>query len=72
MENEILDLIQKYIDFKINLDSHVKLIGINSLKMMMIKWDIERTYDVEITYEDLVSVDTIRDFVKIVEKYKRN
>ena len=40
--------------------------------MMMIKWDIERTYDVEITYEDLVSVDTIRDFVKIVEKYKRN
>ena len=72
MENEILDLIQKYIDFKINLDSHVKLIGINSLKMMMIKWDIERTYDVEITYEDLASVDTIRDFVKIVEKYKRN
>ena len=72
MENEILDLIQKYIDFKINLDSHVKLIGINSLKMMMIKWDIERTYDIEITYEDLVSVDTIRDFVKIVEKYKRN
>ncbi len=72
MENEILALIQKYIDFKINLDSHVKLIGINSLKMMMIKWDIERTYDVEIAYEDLVSVDTIRDFVKIVEKYKRN
>ena len=72
MENEILALIQKYIDFKVNLDSHVKLIGINSLKMMMIKWDIERTYDVEITYEDLVSVDTIRDFVKIVEKYKRN
>ena len=72
MENEILALIQKYIDFKVNLDSHVKLIGINSLKMMMIKWDIERTYDLEITYEDLVSVDTIRDFVKIVEKYKRN
>ena len=70
MENEILALIQKYRDFKVNLDSHVKLIGINSLKMMMIKWDIERTYDIDITYEDLISIDTIRDFVKIVEKYK--
>ena len=72
MEKDILKLIQKYVEFDINLDSNIILLGVNSLKMMMIKWDIERKYNIEITYDDLLKLRTVKDFVELVKRYKES
>lgn len=72
MEKDILKIIQKYVEFDINLDSNIILLGVNSLKMMMIKWDIERKYNIEITYDDLLKLRTVKDFVELVKKYKES
>ena len=72
MEKDILKLIQKYVEFDINLDSNIILLGVNSLKMMMIKWDIERKYNIEITYDDLAKLRTVKDFVELVKRYKES
>ena len=72
MEKDILKIIQKYVEFDINLDSNIILLGVNSLKMMMIKWDIERKYNIEITYDDLLKLRTVKDFVELVKKDKES
>ena len=72
MEKDILKIIQKYVEFDINLDSNIILLGVNSLKMMMIKWDIERKYNIEITYDDFAKLRTVKDFVELVKKYKES
>ena len=72
MEKDILKLIQKYVEFDINLDSNIILLGVNSLKMMMIKWDIERKYNIEITYDDLAKLRIVKDFVELVKRYKES
>lgn len=72
MEKDILKLIQKYVEFDINLDSNIILLGVNSLKMMMIKWDIERKYNIEITYDDFAKLRTVKDFVELVKRYKES
>ena len=70
MEKEVLRIIQKYFDFNIDLDSDIVLLGANSLKMMMIKWEIERKFGVEITYEDFIEIKTVNDFIKTLRKYR--
>lgn len=72
MEKDILKIIQKYVEFDINLDSNIILLGVNSLKMMMIKWDIERKYNIEITYDDFAKLRTVKDFVELVKRYKES
>lgn len=72
MEKDVLKIIQKYVEFDINLDSNIILLGVNSLKMMMIKWDIERKYNIEITYDDLLKLRTVKDFVELVKRYKES
>ena len=72
MEKDVLKIIQKYVEFDINLDSNNILLGVNSLKMMMIKWDIERKYNIEITYDDLLKLRTVKDFVELVKRYKES
>lgn len=72
MERDILKIIQKYVEFDINLDSNIILLGVNSLKMMMIKWDIERKYNIEITYDDFAKLRTVKDFVELVKRYKES
>ncbi len=70
MESEIIALLSKYIEDEIDLESSFYSLGINSLKVLMIKIEIENHYNIEIPYEDFGKVETINDLIKFVMRIK--
>lgn len=72
VQKSVVHMIYKHIDYtgKIDMDTNLRELGLDSLDMVSIVMDIENTLSVIIEDEDMAGMDTVQDIVDTVMNSK--
>ena len=73
MLDKIREIICEFVDMdpkSITLETNIrKDLGLNSLELVNLAVDIEEEFDVEIPDKEAMSLETVADAIRVVEKY---
>lgn len=73
MLDKIREIICEFVDMdpkSITLETNIrKDLGLNSLELVNLAVDIEEEFDVEIPDKEAMSLETVADTIRVIEKY---
>ncbi len=66
LEDSLINYLQKKFGIRPSLDDSLAMLGVDSVSMAELTFDIEKMYG--ITVDDMMSVDTVEDLIDYIRK----
>lgn len=71
MEQKIFDLFYRYSEQEVNLNTHIEDLGIDSMDIVDLSFDIEKEFDIKLSNKEVIQnfdgKNTVSDIVELVK-----
>ncbi|MBU4690782.1 acyl carrier protein [Mycoplasma zalophi] len=69
IQQKVFETLQNYTKTKINLNSEIKELNIDSLDLVQIVVELESIFNISVSDEELLNISKVIDIIEIIKKY---